>query len=249
MADNFFNKLNTLVRAHVNNIIDPMDEDSRERRQQALSQKTIRGGLQKDVALLRQRVDDALQYEGELQNRVDKLYAEISDWDDKANNAVKEGREQDARYALSRMQQAQKDVQMTEADLQEHRIITQDLLQQVNRLEATVQAAEEAAAQTVDEDGNIDIPVNTTNSTGSSTSNAPSVDELGSQIVQQLDKSRQHLSSLISDYTARVTGDTPPPSEPQNNAPSRPIPHPVDRRKVDDEYSARLSRLSKPDDK
>ncbi|MEL6525705.1 MAG: PspA/IM30 family protein [Chloroflexota bacterium] len=245
MADNFFNKLNTLVRAHVNNIVDPMDEDSRERRQKALSQKTIRGGLQKDVALLRQRVDDALQYEGELQNRVDKLYAELSDWDDKADKAVKEGREQDARYALSRMQQAQKDVQMTEADLQEHRIITQDLLQQVNRLEATVQAAEEAAAQTVDEDGNIEIPVNT----GSTSSNSPSVDEIGSQIVQQLDKSRQHLSSLISDYTARVTGDTPPPSEPQNNQPSRPIPHPVDRRKVDDEYSARLSRLSKPDDK
>lgn len=246
MADSFFNKLNTLVRAHVNNIVDPMDEETRDKRAKMLTKREIRGGLQKDVALLQQRVDDALKYEGTLQNKVDKLYGDIADWDEKANQAVQDGRETDARFALSRMQQAQKELEMTEADLQEHRIITQELMQQVNRLDDTVRAAEAAAQE--DENGDIDIPVNTS-STTSNTANTPSIDDIGSQIVQQLDNTRQNLSNLISEYTSRVNDDVPPlVTGDSDDAPSRPVQHTVDRRKVDDEYSARLSRLSKPED-
>jgi len=255
MPDGFFGKLNTLVQAHINSIIDPIDEKTSKSRKKALARQDIRGGLQKDVELLRQRIDEALVYEGELQSKADKLYAEISDLDTKADVAVNDGRESDARIALGRMQQAQRELEMIEADLQEHRTITQELISQVNMLDSTIQAAEQAAD---DDEEDISIPVKTK----STSSNQPSVEEIGSQIVQQLDSTRQNLSNLISEYTSKVMGDDNPREMPEVNdppvrrsrtpdtpRPDRSTSHPVNRRKVDDDYEARLSRLAKPDDK
>lgn len=237
MPDSFFKKLNTLVQGHINNVIDPIDEKTSKSRRKALSRQDIRGGLQKDVKLLRQRIDDALNYETELQAKADKLYRAISEWDDKANQAVSDGRENDARFALGQMQQAQRELEMIEADLQEHRTITQELISQVNMLDSTIQEVEGETA------------------TETPSSEQPKVEEIGAQIVQQLDNTRQNLSNLISEYTSKVTGDDAPLREDestQDDIPiqrSRIVKHPVDKNKVDDEYSARLSRLSKPDDK
>ena len=237
MPDSFFKKLNTLVQGHINNVIAPIDEKTSKSRRKALSRQDIRGGLQKDVKLLRQRIDDALNYETELQAKADKLYGAISEWDDKANQAVSDGRENDARFALGQMQQVQRELEMIEADLQEHRTITQELISQVNMLDSTIQEVEGETA------------------TETPSSEQPKVEEIGAQIVQQLDNTRQNLSNLISEYTSKVTGDDAPLREDestQDDIPiqrSRTVKHPVDKNKVDDEYSARLSRLSKPDDK
>ncbi|MGJ3238512.1 MAG: PspA/IM30 family protein [Anaerolineae bacterium] len=241
MPDSFFSKLSTLVQAHINNVVDPIDEKTSKSRKKALSRQDIRGGLQKDVQLLRQRIDEALDYETQLQAKSDKLYGEIAEWDDKANQAVEDGRESDARFALGRMQQAQRDLEMIEADLQEHRTITQELISQVNMLDSTIQAAEGEAEQ--------NEPAST------ASGGQVRVEDIGAQIVQQLDNTRQNLSNLISEYTAKVSDENP--TMPEVNEPTAPPPttrsrstrHPVDRNKVDDEYSARLSRLSKPDDK
>lgn len=249
MSDGFFSKLNTLVQAHVNSIVDPIDEKMSKSRKKALSRQDIRGGLQKDVVVLRQRIQEALDYESTLQSKADTLYGEIGEWDAKANMAVSEGRENDARFALGRMQQAQRELEMTEADLQEHRTITQELISQVNTLDSTIQAAEAVT----DNDEDVEIPVNTKSKSATSIP-TPNVEEIGSQIVQQLDSTRQNLSNLISDYTAKVMGDDEPRQMPEVNEPTvrsrtKPTSHPVNRGKVDDEYSARLSRLSKPDNK
>lgn len=233
MPDSFFGKLNTLVKAHINNVLDPIDEKSSKSRKKALSRQDIRGGLQGDVKLLRQRIDEALQYEGELQAKVDKLYKESSDWDAKADAAVKEGRENDARFALGRLQQAQREIEMLEADLREHRTVTQELISQVNMLDSTISAAE-GQEETVPE------PEATS-------------EDLGAQIIKSLDNTRENLRDLISSYTAKVTGQEEAPKqiivdeEPDPNKDK--VKHPVDSRKVDDDYAARLSRLSKPEDK
>lgn len=239
MSDSFFGKLNTLVKAHVNSILDPIDEDSSKSRKKALSRQDIRGGLQKDVTVLRQRIDDALKHEDELQSKVNKLYQEIADWDKKADEAVAAGKENEARYALERMQQANRDLAMLEADLKEHRYITQELISQVNTLDATIQASENESEQ--------QSPVQAESTT----------DDIGRQIVQQLDNTREKLSSLISEYTAKVTGTQAQEEKPLSQKydiidevpePPRQVRHPVNRDKVDADLSARINRLSKPDD-
>jgi phage shock protein A len=234
MPDSFFTKLNTLVKAHINNVLDPIDEKTSKSRKKALSRQEIRGSLQGDVKVLRQRIDDALKYEGELQAKVDNLYKEISELDAKADKAVGEGREIDARTALSRIQQAQREAEMFEADLREHRTVTQELISQVNMLDSTIEAVESQQETTQE-------------------SSEPTADDLGAQIIKSLDSTRENLRDLISSYTAKVTGQEEQPTEivvDEEPDPNRSnVKHPVDKSKVDDEYSARLSRLSKPDDK
>lgn len=233
MPDSFFGKLNTLVKAHINNVLDPIDEKTSKSRKKALSRQEIRGGLQGDVRLLRQRIDEAIQYEDELQAKVDNLYKESSDWDAKADAAVKEGRENDARFALGRMQQAQREIEMLEADLREHRTVTQELISQVNMLDSTISAVEGEEETTPEREA--------------------TTEDLGAQIIKSLDSTRENLRDLISTYTAKVTGQDEAPKqiivdeEPDPNKGK--VKHPVDSRKVEDDYAARLSRLSKPDDK
>lgn len=237
MSNKFFGKLNHLVKAHINNVLDPIDEKTSKSRKKALSRQDIRGSLQKDVTVLRQRIDDALNHQDELQAKADKLYQDISNWDRKADDAVAAGKESDARYALERMQQANRDLAMTEADLKEHRYITQELISQVNMLDATIQASEDEEPQ---EEESV---------------SEPTAEDIGGQIIKQLDNTREKLSGLISEYTAKVTKTEPPPLSQKYDIidevpdPSRQVKHPVNRDKVDDELSARISRLSKPDDK
>jgi septal ring factor EnvC (AmiA/AmiB activator) len=255
MAKGFFDKLNTLVQAHINDIVSPMDDDDTGRaRKKALSRQEIRGGLQKDVGELRKRVNDALDYQDELQAKADKLYQEIADWDAKADKAVEEGREDDARFAIRRMQQTQRELDLTEASLREHRTLTQDLISQVNTLEGVVAQSENRT----DDDT---APPDVDNSR---------VDDIGRNLSAKLDKTREKLNELVSSYRGpgheyigsddtdidRDTGNRPQPrmysrdevvdEVPQPDPPRRN--HPISDDKVDDDYASRLSRLSKPED-
>ncbi len=250
MAKGFFNKLNTLVQAHINDIVSPMDRESGDAQKKALSRKEIRGGLEHDVSELRKRINDALTYQDELQAKVNALYQEISDWDAKADTAVDEGREDDARFAIRRMQQAQRELDMTEASLREHQLLTQDLIRQVNTLEGVVaeSSRNDAANDTA-------------------TAETARVDDVGRTLSAKLDQTRAKLNELVDNYRgpgheyvgkkpSADTDDQPDPrmysreevvdEVPQPDPPRRN--HPISDDKIDDDYASRLSRLSKPDD-
>jgi phage shock protein A len=227
MPTGFFDKLNTLVKSQINELISPIDEKTSKSRRKALSRQDIRRGLQDDVKTLRQRIEDALRYEEELQAKVDKLYKEIADLDATVDQAVADGRESDARIALGRMQQSQRELEMMEADLREHQFITKELISQVNALDGAVYEAEQQQQPDTPEDSE--------------------ADKLTDKIVHQIDDTRRKLGDLIAQYTQP---DAVQPTEAAPAQPSQPTSapvHPVDKRRVDDDYSARLARLSKPD--
>lgn len=146
----FFNKLNTLVQAHLNDLIRPLGSaDEEGERRDILSRRDIRKGLDSDLRVLKKRVQDALEHEAKLQRRVDKLYAEIAEWDAKADNYLRQGNEAQARYALGQLRRAQDDLASAEDALREHHIVTQALVNQVTQLEAVLEDArqrEEALA-------------------------------------------------------------------------------------------------------
>jgi phage shock protein A len=255
MAKGFFDKLNTLVQAHINDVVRPMgDDDSGKARKKALSRKEIRGGLEKDVTELRKRINEALAYQDDLQAKADALYEEISEWDAKADAAVEEGREGDARFAIRRMQQAQRELDMTEASLREHQLLTQDLISQVNRLEGVVAESSRSEADT---------------DAAPAESASERADDIGRTLSAKLDQTRSKLNELIDNYRGpgheyvgresagdRNAADAPEPrmysrdevvdEVPQPDPPRRN--HPISDDKVDDDYASRLSRLSKPDD-
>ena len=240
MPNNFFDKLNHLVKAHINDLVSPIDEQISKSRKKALARQDIRGGLESDVKTLRARIDDALAYQDNMQAKINKLHEDKNAWDVKADKAVQDGRETDARFAIGRVQQAQREIEMLEADLQEHSYVTQELISQVNMLDGVVQEAAQA-----DKTGEPSTPEKS------------DVEKIGQQIVSQLDSTRRKLSDLISNYTAQVTGETPPDKKHYvmgdgtpvvDEEPQPPRQHPVSSSRVDADFEARVSRLSKPDD-
>lgn len=254
----FFNKLNTLIKAQINDLVD-FDKDNRtsRSRRKFLARQDISRGLMNDVAGLRKRIDEALAHEENLQKRIDALYRSVTEWDEKADAAVAEGREADARFAVNRMQQAQRELNMMEADLREHHVLVQELISQVNTLEGVVEQAirEEAAEKAKHEP-------------------ASEADEAEAEaegvlhkLNERLTSTRQQLSDLIasSRQAATPTVETPEAAAPAPAAPRKaptkaPRQTPVEtepkvaseapsqNKEVDDDLARRLARLSKPED-
>jgi phage shock protein A len=131
--NNLFKKINTLVNATINDILG--DESSREK---SLNPAHLGKDIDREVGALRQKVNDALDHETKLQQQLVSLNDEMARWDRQADEAVEKGNDAAARYAITQMQAAERRHTMTESDLNEHRLVTQELIQKVNMLEAAV---------------------------------------------------------------------------------------------------------------
>lgn len=240
----FFNKLNTLIKAQINDLVD-FDKDNRtsRSRRKFLARQDISRGLMNDVAGLRKRIDEALAHEENLQKRIDALYRSVAEWDEKADAAVAEGREADARFAVNRMQQAQRELNMMEADLREHHVLVQELISQVNMLEGVVEqaireeAAEKAQREPASEASEVEAEA----------------EGVLHQLNERLNSTRQQLSDLIATSRQAAT-PSPEAQEEAAPAPSQAAPQPAPAeapnrtKEVDDDLARRLARLSKPED-
>lgn len=145
MAD-FFKKLNVLVKASVNELLGDERAIGGPRRK-ALTPDRLGKDIDREIASLRQRINEALDYEDELQARVQTLRAEVSKWDEQADNAVARGDDEMARYDVEQMQRAQQHLAMAEADLRDHQAVTQELILRVNELDAAVADVRRAKSQ------------------------------------------------------------------------------------------------------
>lgn len=230
----FWKKLDTAIRAQINDLVDfDKDDETSRARRKYLSRHDVSRSLQNDVKGLRTRIDDALAYEGQLQAKIDGLYAAVAEWDQKADEAIANGRDDDARLALGRMQQAQRELEMEESSLNEHRYLTQELMSQVNALESTLFEANQN--QSEQDDGLEE--------------ETPAGERVVDNIARQIDQTRRTLSQLVEESIKTVTGadDTPPKNKPDDAPqPSARPAHPVNRRAVDDDLARRRSRLTRP---
>lgn len=127
---NFLRKLNVLVRASLNEVLNEV----------AQPPATSRPGspISGDVEAMRQRINEALDYEDELVGRVETLQADVVRLDGEADDAVAGGRDAVARQMVGDLQRAQQRLAMAESDLRQHRLVTQELITRVNELEAAV---------------------------------------------------------------------------------------------------------------
>lgn len=138
--EDLLKKLNVLVKAALN---DALTGDSRRNKLASPSgtkPSAIQEGNQQ-IRQLRQRINETLAFEDELQKQIQSLQAEVADWDDQADTAVKDGDDAKAHYAVEQMQRAQERLTMVQSDLAAHERVTQELIYHVNTLEAAVDAA------------------------------------------------------------------------------------------------------------
>lgn len=140
-----FKKLNVLVKSSLNDILgDDFAIGSPQRR---LDPAKLGKDIDREIAALRGRINEALSYEDELRSRVQALSSEVSNWDQQADDAVSLGNDAAARYAVEQMQRTQQRVTMAQSDLDAHQLVAQELIQKVNMLEAAVADARRSQAE------------------------------------------------------------------------------------------------------
>lgn len=128
-------KFNVLVKSRLNDLVGGNLGRSRRRvRLEELSGKK----LEAEVKVLRQKINEALDYEAQLRKNVATLQAEVARWDEQADAAVRRGDDDGARHAIDQHKRAQQRLVMAENDVQSHQLVTQELIARVNQLEASV---------------------------------------------------------------------------------------------------------------
>jgi phage shock protein A len=212
-----FKKLNVLVKAGVNDLLGNQPATKRPRR---LRPEQLGKDIDREITALRQRINEALTYEDELQARVQSVRSEVTRWDQQADDAVAAGNDTAARHAIDQMQSAQKRLAMAESALHEHRVVTQELISRVNMLEATVadarRAQDESAAEPDESQG-------------------ASLESAGQVLSDVLREAREKIGTMSSLINAPQ--HSPPASAPEGTTPAQ---------SVEDDLARRRERLSKP---
>jgi len=223
--DDFFKKLNVLVKTTISDVLREAPAEIRRR----LTNVRLGDDLDREVAILRGRINDALDFEDGLQKRVQTAQAEVDRWNQEADQAVAAEDDIAARYAINQVQVAQQRLALAESDLRDHQRVTQELIMRVNTLESAVADAKRAEAdkQAQTEQEVAPVPSETT-----STAAPPS------QTV---------LSDVLRDIREKVTqmGETLS-AKSEINQPPTPEPEAPDDDQIEDDLAARRQRLSKP---
>jgi len=141
MSD-MFKKLNLLLKSRLNDV---MGENPLRRR--PLDSKRLGKDLDREVEYLRKQINDAIAYEEGLQEKVASLMQDAERVDRQADEAVENGDEIQARRLIAQLQRIQQHLTIAQSDLHEHQLVTQDLIQKVNVLDAVVAEAKRQKQQ------------------------------------------------------------------------------------------------------
>lgn len=193
-----------------------------------------------EIAALRKQIDGALDREEQLEAEIAALRQEAATWDAQADNALLQGDEATARYALGHMQNVERRATLLEADLSQHRRNTADFITRVNMLEGLVAEArrrEEAAPLEPE-------PAPATAST------LDNVLQTARQEIETLEAEEARLEPVRVKVPVRAQpspkaeapGDIEVPVEAQVN-------QEIERIQVEDELAARRARLARRETK
>ncbi|MDX1993342.1 MAG: hypothetical protein SF029_13195 [bacterium] len=227
MAD-LFKKLNTLLKSSINDVIGDQKSSDPRRRGFVLGKD-----IDREVNHLRQRINEAVEYENNLHAKVLSIQDEIARLDEQADDAVRAGNDAQARYLIEQVQRTRQRLVMAESDVREHQLVTQDLIQRVNMLEAAVADARRSQQQSAPP------------APSPAASTAPDrAAELPN--VAPLERSMNALSDVLRDAREKITGmnDTLSAQQEVQEA-LNPVEPVTTQTEIDDDLAARRERLSK----
>jgi phage shock protein A len=248
-------KLNTLARAKLSDLTPNLPSFERS------------PNLERQVNELRQRINEALAHEDQLQAMAQGLRDEVARLDALADDAVAQGRDADARYLLEQLKRAEQRLSFAEADLRAHQRSAEELIRNVNMLEASV-----ADVKATQQNPPAPAPASTQPSTAQTSSTpeesqspaeryaAPArekaqeqaektqtaVERVSGMLREAQDKTQAKIEALGEMLNAGV-GKTEPGTAPEamsDNSVMMPRPKKTDE---DDDLAQRLRRLSKPE--
>ncbi len=224
-----FKKLNTLVRASINDTLgDVLPGDSRRR---SIDPARLGKDMDREIFSLRERINEAIAHEETLRANTDTLRNQIAQLDQAADESVKQGDEVGARYRIEQMQRIQKRLEMAEADLREHQIVTQELIQRVNLLDAVVAEVRQQETGVPAEKTEVPFAENTeSNASGP----LKGLSDMLRDARESVTRADDAVQSEAGKAQINLDADVHSPDDQAVQA-------------VDDDLAARLKRLSKPD--
>ncbi|HEX2908278.1 MAG TPA: PspA/IM30 family protein [Phototrophicaceae bacterium] len=231
--NDLFKKLNVLVRASINDVLGE-DLAVGQPRRRPLTPEKLGKNIDREIVSLRERINEALAFEDELQKRAQSIQDKVARWDQQADEAVAAGNEAVARHAVEQMQLAQQRLAMAESDLHEHQLVTQELIQRVNMLEAAVadaRRAQEAEKQQAAEAPPAPAEVSASPDNAVILPRVPSL----SDVLRDAQDKISRMGDLVS---AQQEMNAPSPAEEAAEA--------AQKEHIEDDLETRRQRLSKP---
>ena len=242
---NIFDKINTLVNAQVNDLLGRNPKSPLARIK--LNSDEIEANPRRTAQSLHQRLEEGLAYEGELEAKIQQIREEAVILDEQADKQVKSGDEFGARRALSQLQLKQQQLTIAEAELRDHRTLTQHLMQEMVTLDMALENQERQKAQPANpttKKGGVRIPIE-----GVSTSASNEDKSLRDTVTEKLNETRSSLETLLNNSPVPKSPDISKRFEKYDIVDEVPDPRtPKSQKKDKGDMNQRLSRLSKPDD-
>lgn len=242
-----FDKIATLVNAQVNDLLgkNPTSPLARIRLNADEAEKNPRDSAQ----ALRRRLDEAVDFEDVLQDKINALMREAADLDAQIDATVRQGDEFGARRLQGQLNGKQQQLTIAESELRDHRALTRHLMQEMRTLEAALDERDRGR-QTRSSAGEqsqrrMRIPVD-----GAGLRARVGDQSIVNAVSDKLDEARDGLESLIS---RERSSPRPTQAAPRSNrfivVDEEPDPRqPKAPKKDAGDMNRRLSRLSKPQD-
>ena len=220
-----FKKLNLLLKSRLNDVLgdNPV-------RRSSLDSKRLGKDLDREVDYLRKQINDAITYEEGLQEKVTALMQEATQLDLQADEAVANGNDSEARHLIGKLQRIQQRLTIAESDLREHQIVTQDLIQKVNTLDALVAEAKHQ--------GEI-------NDTSNETEESTDASNQSSGVISNILKDTREAIGNIGDNITTLTNRVSSQNE-QTTSSNVEVTDDSDHDVISDDLETRRQRLSKP---
>lgn len=242
MSD-LFDKISTLVNAQFNDLLGRNPRSPLARVKLNADQAQKNPG--QSARSMRQRLEEAIEYEDELQARIDERMRAVVELDKLVDEMLRSGDERSAQRLQGQLNMKQQQLTIAESELRDHRLMTRHLMQELSTLENALenQAGGGRGAASTPE-GRRRIPID---GVGDASGQAGDVRKsLFDAASRKFDETRANLESLL---------DSSPPARPERPQPPQrfeivdeaPDPRkPKPRKKAEADMKARLSRLSKP---
>ncbi len=127
-----FDKLNVLLKSNLHSVL----RDRGASRDAPDVSRAPGIDIEQTIAQLQGRIEAALDEEDRTLNKLNAMQQQIASWDTEADRALQAGDEAAARYLVRQIQLTRQQYALLQADLDQHRRATGELIQHVNELEA-----------------------------------------------------------------------------------------------------------------
>ncbi len=246
-----FKKLNTLIKAGVNDVLSEVQDTAESLPRKRIPRERLGNDIDNEVEQLRGQINRALSYEDDLTEKIQQVNEEINELDRQADEAVAADDKVNAHYYVERLQRAKQRQAMLTADLDEHRVVTQELITRVNELDATISEARyrQSQAEIATPDAPEEVqPSAATPNERQESDNLPEGVRRARELSQQtgralsdvLREARERVEQMgeLADAQRDVQASTQPASEQAVAA--------IEQSVIEDDIAARRSRLSAP---